>query len=184
MAEQEQTPPVVQKSRKRKKWMIGCLGLVGLLVLVGLCSTLINTDSSREDADRVDEVDEPERERPEEPDREPPTPPTLEVDARTLYAAYEANDIAAGDKYEDEEIIVTGTIESIGRDLLDDPYVALETDNMIGSVQCMLAKEERDKAAQLAKGQNIRLRGKVDGKLGNVIVRNCTILEGDNHPRR
>jgi len=37
---------------------------------------------------------------------------------------------------------VLGTIENIGKDILDNPYIALKTDNIIGSVQCMLADGE------------------------------------------
>lgn len=185
MPEPSGTPPIVAKKRGWKK--IGCIFVLALFIVVlgvGVCVAVF-TEGGRQDTaeqEARDPIEAVEREAAEdaaeqaEQDEESVPEPAIEVDARTLYADYEANDIAAGDKYEDKEVIVSGVIASVGRDILDDPYVALETGNPIGSVQCMLADEEKDKAAGLAKGEGVRLRGRVDGKLLNVLVRECVIL--------
>ena len=100
---------------------------------------------------------------------------SIKVTARTLYAEYEANEIQADEKYKNKLLEVSGTIENIGKDILDDPYVSLKTDNVIGSVQCMLADSEQSKASQLQKGASIVLEGKNSGKMMNIILRNCII---------
>ncbi len=106
-----------------------------------------------------------------------PTPEPKEevIQAKDLYNEYDSNEIAADEKYEGEEILVTGTIKEIGKDILDDMYVSLKTDNIIGSVQCMLADGETSKAAKLSAGQTITMRGENPDFLINVILRECVI---------
>ena len=101
----------------------------------------------------------------------------IQVNARELYAEYEENEIQADSKYKGQLIRVLGTIENIGKDILDNPYIALKTDNIIGSVQCMLADGEEWRAAQLKKENSITLEGKLSWKLGNILIRNCKIID-------
>ncbi len=99
----------------------------------------------------------------------------IKITARELYAKYEANEIQADDLYKNKLLEVSGVIENIAKDILDNPYVSLKTDNLIGSVQCMLADSEKQKASQLKKGASVTVEGKNDGKLMNVVLRNCKI---------
>lgn len=100
---------------------------------------------------------------------------SIKITARELYAKYEANTIQADELYKDKLLEVFGVVESIGKDILGNPYVTLKTDNAIGSVQCMLADSEKSKASELSKGQSIVIEGKNSGKLMNIILRNCKI---------
>lgn len=104
-----------------------------------------------------------------------PVEEAIKVNANDLYAEYKQNEIAADQKYDNKILEVSGTIQSIGKDILEDMYVSLKTDDIIGSVQCMLADEEANKAATLAEGQTITLKGKNTGLLMNVILRDCVI---------
>lgn len=99
----------------------------------------------------------------------------IKISAQELYAKYEANEIAADELYKDKILEVSGIIDSIGKDIMDSMYVTLKTDNIIGSVQCMLANSEISKAVNLKKGSSILVKGKNSGLLMNVILRNCTI---------
>ena len=99
----------------------------------------------------------------------------ISITARQLYQEYSDNQIAADAKYEDQWLEITGTVESIGKDIVDDMYVSLETGNLVGSVQCMLEDSEFEEAANLSEGQSVTVIGKNDGMLLNVIVRKCTI---------
>lgn len=103
----------------------------------------------------------------------------IKVTASQLYSDYEANEVAADAKYKDKKVEITGTISSIGKDLMDTPYVALvvSPNNPVFSVQCMFDKSEQSKLASLSKDSKIVLSGKVSSKLGNVIVRDCSIVE-------
>lgn len=102
--------------------------------------------------------------------------PVVQVNAIDLYAAYEQNEIAAGEKYKDKILEISGTVDSIGRDLTDSMYVTLETNNLLGSVQCFLKDSETEKASQLQSGQEVILTGEADGMMiTNVVIDECTI---------
>lgn len=106
-----------------------------------------------------------------------PTPVAAEkITATQLYSAYDQNAIAADAAYKDKHLEVSGTIGNIGKDILDDMYVALKTSNIIGSVQCMLKDSEFSKAVNLREGQQITIVGRNSGKLVNIILRDCIIL--------
>lgn len=99
----------------------------------------------------------------------------ISISAQQLYSEYKDNQIAADLKYDKKILKVSGTVEDIGKDILDDMYVSLNTGDIIGSVQCMLADSELGKAVHLSDGQSIVVQGKNSGMLFNVILRNCTI---------
>jgi hypothetical protein len=103
---------------------------------------------------------------------------SIAVTATKLVADYEANEVAADAQYKGKLVDVSGTIHAIGKDLLDNPYVALSgnSPSMIFNVQCMFEKSDQAQLASLSKGTRITLRGRVSGKLGNVLVRECSIV--------
>jgi hypothetical protein len=136
-------------------------GILGLFVLMILGSALGSGD------------DRPTTSSPAASD--PVEVEAISITASQLYQEYSDNQIAADAKYEDQWLEVSGTVASIGKDILDDMYVALETGNLFGSVQCMFEDSELDKAAALSEGQSITMIGKNDGMLLNVILRKCTI---------
>ena len=73
---------------------------------------------------------------------------------------------------------VSGTIDSLGKDILGEPYIALKTPNEFMVIQCMLAKGEEFKASQLQKGKQVEISGKNSGKLiGNIILQDCKIIK-------
>ena len=97
-----------------------------------------------------------------------------EISARDLYSAFEQNEVAADNKYKGKKLAVTGVIEDIGNDILNDSYITLKTGNLIGDVQCYLDKKE---VAKLSKGQVITVIGKCTGLFGNVGLKNCRIID-------
>lgn len=101
--------------------------------------------------------------------------PLSEITAAALMLAYEANELAAQRDYEDQIMLVSGTVESIGDTILGAPFVTLETET-IWSVQAMFERD-RDEGilADLTQGQPLTVRCRVDGKLGNIILRECSI---------
>ena len=97
----------------------------------------------------------------------------IDVTATQLFKDYDANEVNADDKYKGKVLRVTGTISTIGKDILDTPYIAFATSNEIMSVQCMF--DDTGILGSLRKGQKLTVRCKGDGKLGNVILRGCMI---------
>ena len=100
---------------------------------------------------------------------------TVEVTAIKLSEEYDANKVAADAKYKDKRLKVTGIIDGIGKDILDDPYVTLEgMPNRLFGVQCMFSKSKEQELINLKKGQEITLTGKMSGEMiGNVVLREC-----------
>lgn len=103
--------------------------------------------------------------------------PEVTVAATVLCSEYQENEIAADLKYNGKVLLVTGTIEDIGKDLLDSIYVSL-TDGeefSLTGVQCFFSDSQASVAANLKKGQKISIKGKCDGLMGNVMLKGCTV---------
>ena len=100
--------------------------------------------------------------------------PESNVPAPQLYGEYEANEVAADTLYKGKIVVVSGVVDDIGKDLLDDAYVVLASGDMMFGVQCYFAKSEEHSFGNLRKGQPVSLKGRVDGKLGNVFLRDCS----------
>ena len=103
-------------------------------------------------------------------------PPIWKADR--LYAYYGENEVDAARTLKGIEILVTGKIEKIGKDILDVPYVTLcgEKRTSIFGVQCVFTKADESQLAKLSRGDTIVISGTDDGKLGNVILRACRIV--------
>ncbi len=96
--------------------------------------------------------------------------------ADQLSKEYEANEVAADNKYKGQVVVVSGSIKDIGKDILDDPYVVIGGLGFLDGVQCMFSKSESSSIAALSKEQSIRIKGQVEGKLiGNVLLKSCSI---------
>ncbi|WP_454261495.1 OB-fold protein [Pseudoxanthomonas mexicana] len=52
-------------------------------------------------------------------------PLPLEVSAADLFAAYEANEVAADNQYKGKQLAVTGTVAGINKDFTDEVYVEI-----------------------------------------------------------
>jgi tRNA_anti-like len=95
----------------------------------------------------------------------------INISAKALYEAYEANEIAADEKYKGKQVRVSGVVDSIGKDILDTQYVVLKGDGVMFGVQCMIGDEHKEILAKLSKGQKMVFQGEVVGKsIGNITI--------------
>ncbi|MDR3133077.1 MAG: OB-fold putative lipoprotein [Prevotellaceae bacterium] len=100
----------------------------------------------------------------------------IHISASTLYEDYDANEISADQKYKGKVLVITGRIESIGKDITDNIYVALEGDGFINVVQCMFSDDHVSETSELRKGQSVKIKGRCSGQtLGSIIVRGCSL---------
>ena len=101
----------------------------------------------------------------------------MEVTASELYRAYEANEVSADQQYKGKRLLITGVVENIGKDVMDNPYVALKIDFLKG-VNCYFDDENNKVSSQLNKGQKIQIIGTCAGlTLTDVVVRDCELWE-------
>lgn len=145
-----------------KKWWFWVLIVLAALYIVGVTVGDQDSDPSTNATDplattQADEV--------------------IEISAEQLFLDYEENEISADKKYEGKKLKITGKINNIGKDILDDIYITLDTGHVIISVQCYFAAGEEDKVADLKTGEMITLIGKCDGKTLNIILKQCEIVE-------
>jgi len=98
------------------------------------------------------------------------------ISAEELSKEYSENEVSADEKYEGEIVIVYGTIDNIGKDIMDTPYISLEGKGFMSGVQCMFDESEASSFRGIAEGDYIRIKGKVDGKsMGSVLLQNSSI---------
>lgn len=152
----------VSKSKKPfyKKWWFWVI--VVLVLIIGAAGSGDESSNSNESSGTEQAAEEQET--------------ALVVSAVDLYAAYEANEISADETYKGKLVIVTGKISDIGKDILDKPYITLEAENPFLNVQCMLADEATAEAGTASVGSSVTLQGRVSGKTGNVLVRDCLFV--------
>ena len=86
-----------------------------------------------------------------------------------LMQAYVDNKVAADINYKGKILVVSGTIDTIGKDILGAPYVTLKTNELIHSTQCFFQRKDEASLVSLQKGQNITaLAVEIDIKRGSL----------------
>lgn len=102
--------------------------------------------------------------------------PAIKLSAQTLLQAYKDNEVNGDTLYKGKLVEVSGTIETIGKDILDDPYITFKNIDpyAVDNVQCMFNKTDEGILAQLKKGETITIQGTVSGMtIGNVVISDC-----------
>lgn len=104
----------------------------------------------------------------------------ISISAEDLLAAYDKNEVKADNDYRDKILKVTGFVGNIGKDILDDSYVTLGTDNRyeIIHVQCYFSdSDELKKLESLEPGDKITIEGICKGKSLNVFLEKCKLVD-------
>lgn len=102
--------------------------------------------------------------------------PDYVLRANDLINEYDVNEVSADDKYKGKIVVVTGTIQSIGKDIMDQAYIVIGGEGFLDGIQCMFTKGEHRTIARLSKGQMVTVKGEVRGKsIGNVLMEKCHI---------
>ena len=98
----------------------------------------------------------------------------INVSADILTSDYDNNEVAADQKYKNKILIVTGFVSDISK---TGDHVLVK---LIGSsiIYCHLKKGSENAAANLAKGQEVKISGECYGitLVGGVNLSDCTIL--------
>lgn len=103
----------------------------------------------------------------------------LRVPIEKLLGEYKDNEVRADGQFKDQLIQVTGVVGDVKKDITDAIYVMVGTGKPfeIPEVQCFVAGGQEKRAAALSKGSKVTVRGRVDGLMMNVLVRNCEITQ-------
>ncbi len=144
-----------------KKWQWALI-LVVVLLLIGLLSddekkdiTVHQSIQAEEEAGEVD---------------------VLRVLPSSLLLAYTTNEIAADNTYKGRLVQITGIIEDIGKDIMDNAYLTVRAGNdqyEFRKIQVFTA--DMIAISRLSRGEQVTITGRVDGLLVNVIIREAVI---------
>lgn len=102
--------------------------------------------------------------------------PSYRLSADKLYSEYDANEVAADNKYKGKVVVVSGTIRDIGKDIIDQAYIVIGGDGFLDGVHCVFTEDQHSSFDRLSKGQNVTVKGEVSGKImGSVLMNKCTL---------
>lgn len=98
------------------------------------------------------------------------------MSARALIAEYEKNEVSADQRLRGKRLNVRGQISSIGKDIFDNPFVVLAGGGEgVHDAQLYFDDPARSKLGDLRKGQSLTASCVVDGMLGNVSLKDCSL---------
>jgi hypothetical protein len=110
-----------------------------------------------------------------------PAPVTtpLKVALTTLLSEYHDNEVRADSSYKGRWIETSGVVGDVKKDIMDDIYVIVGTGNRfeIPTIQCFMGKAGASSVAALSKGDKITVRGRVEGLMMNVLVKECQVTK-------
>lgn len=103
--------------------------------------------------------------------------PVVEVSAVQLERDYAANEVAADAQYKDKVLRVSGTVDGISKDILDEPVLTLRSRNQFNNVHCSFDGDGANASlASLRKGQKVTVRGLGSGViLGSPTIKSCVV---------
>lgn len=177
---------VVKKSKKGEKKGIGIAGIILTGLAIALCflwggaATTLETEEQPDTQDISSPVVSGEEEIVSTPTTTPVSEYDIEITGIDLINAYKENEIKADNTYKGKKVKITGEIESIGIDILDNAYITISDGETysVNSVQCYFTNSaEKNKVAEMQEGNKITLIGTVgDFSVFNLSVNNCKIV--------
>ncbi len=165
-------PDTNEPKKKTSPLLIGCLGLVAIFILLAIIGSFLpETPKTAQPTTPAKVVDQKPAEQPTPKVEEQ----AIKITSNKLMEAYETNEIAADNQYKGKLLQVTGKVGTISKGIFGGSYLTLKTSDIITTVQCMLNDDQTEKAATLVPDQSIEVQGRGDGKMGNVVLKECWI---------
>ncbi|MFC2026659.1 hypothetical protein ACFLUX_01635 [Chloroflexota bacterium] len=115
-----------------------------------------------------------------EPEAEPELKPAeMELTVSEIFTAYEIDDIAAGERFADKILRITGVVSLIDvKNISDTHYIRLtgSEGDLMQSVQCMFGKKYASLLCQLVKGQVVTVQGRYNGSIIAMRMVDCVLI--------
>ena len=102
---------------------------------------------------------------------------TVECTAEEIDNAYEANEVKADSTYKGKTVVIRGRVAGISKDLFEKIYIELKGHSEFLGVQCYISPNAQAKTADLSSGSEVKLRGKVKGKMMVVTLESCEFVD-------
>jgi hypothetical protein len=158
---------------KGMKVIIGLGAVVVAIFVIGAVGGESSTGSSSSSGASSSAPEaQPAREEIKAPTESPP----IDVTARVLFKAYDANEVSADDTYKGKKIRVSGTVSSIDKDMFDHIIVRLSGGDSFGinTVDATVLPSQKGAAAQLSKKQAVTLLCTGNGKVMDPQLDDCS----------
>lgn len=98
----------------------------------------------------------------------------IKATANELFKAYEENEVATDDKLRGNSVLVTGKVQAIDKDFMDNAIVQLATSNQFMPVRLTLKDDQKPKVALLKKGDKVEIEcEKMARIVGSPVGRDC-----------
>ena len=114
------------------------------------------------------------------PEPEPELKPAeMELTVSELFTAYENDDIAAGERFANKILRITGVVSLIDvKNISDTHYIRLtgSEGDLMQSVQCMFDKKYASLLCQLEKGQVVTVQGRYNGSIIAMRMVDCFLI--------
>lgn len=170
-----QQPAMSQPPKKKKTGKI-ILAIVGAVVVIAIAGNMLgskddpgNTTAANAGANTTASSAVQE---------EKPKEETIKISAIDLLAEYEANEVAATEKYKGKMLEISGIIDDFGKDILDKTYLTISDGKEFSTnaVQFYFDDSENSKVAGLKKGDSVVIEGRCgDFSVFNLSVKNCKL---------
>jgi hypothetical protein len=108
-----------------------------------------------------------------------PEPGTMVVTVEELYSAYSADEVAADTKFTDKTLRVTGVVDRITvNDVQDIYYIILASAEKKErwNVRCTFDRKYGAQLNRLATGQTVMAQGEYGGYKVNIIMKDCVLV--------
>lgn len=96
----------------------------------------------------------------------------ITISVGDLYNEYKADKAAADNKYKGKTLVVTGNYKqlSVSRSIL----LISDKKDVLG-VQCLFKDDQQNRVKSLSDGQTITVKGVCYGRVGNILLQDCSI---------
>jgi hypothetical protein len=129
---------------------IGCVSF--LVIIIGLAAIGSQVDQTNITNNSADEAV-----ASSDASAESTAPLPIAVSATELFRAYENNEASAQGYFGKRQLLVSGTVDKVTLDFMDDPIVGLRTPNEFMSAQAALAESAKDEAGKFSPGDKVKL---------------------------
>lgn len=168
---------------KKHPILIGLVGFFLFFVIIGAVFGDSATTSSQPQSSAKQEVTQQEEnntpsEQPEVKEETPAVPEVIE--ASVLIADYDANKLAADEKYKDKYVQTTAFIKNISSDIVGQYYLSLNPvsdEYYFGtSLQCYF--KDKDELTSLTNGSEVTVKGTMDEmSIGSIMIKDCAVVK-------
>ena len=151
---------------------------IGIIVILGVIGSFGSSPNNLAETKKTTQVTQEANKEVKEAKTEENTTPEITISSAELIKAYADNEVGADQKYKGKIAKISGIVEGIDSGINDEAIVKLSdgTDFSIVDVHCYIKPSDKEKAAKLAKGQNVTMVGRLDGEvIGYPSVKDCTI---------